>query len=392
MNSTSSECQTLPLAGVKVVEVAQGVSGPSCGRILASLGADVVKVEPPESGDWSRKVGPFLCSENTLESSALYLYNNTGKKSVTLDWKTQSGFNQLAALVAKSDILIEDWELHFRKSIVFDLDIFTEENPDLIELSVTPFGLSGPYANFQSSPIVQLALGGFLNLIGTQDREPLMLPGRQPDYLTGINAANAIQMALWDRELEKSGGRFLELSTMETLANLHQAPLDMDGGIRQRSGHRQSALSSKGFPPGVCTLKASDGYVTFGGGSPAIWEQLCLMLNRMDLSLDTDSKNVFENPKLEIVVDKIMEEWMSNKTKREVFHEASAVWMLPVAPVLQINEIMEDQHFVSRDTFQKIDHPIAGKASYPKPSFVQDNSRLNLQRPPLLGEHNEEYL
>ena len=392
MSFSSSKGRILPLEGIKVIEVAQGVSGPSCGRILASLGAEVLKIEPPITGDWSRHTGPFICSENKSESSALYLYNNTGKKSITLDWHTQTGFSKLVELVVQSDILIEDWECHFRNSVTLDLDIFRRNNSELIELSITPFGLRGPYADFQSSPIIQLALGGFLNLIGDRDKQPLMLPGCQPDYLTGINGANAIQIALWDKEFGESGAKFLELSTIETLANLHQAPLDMDGGVRHRSGHRQSPLSSRGFPPGVCTLKASDGSVTFGGGSTDIWERLCLMLNCVALSEDSDYDNVFDNPKSGVIVDEIMEEWMSDKTKREVFHEASTVWMLPVAPVLEINEIMEDQHFISRDTFQTIDHPVAGNAAYPKPSFIQDNCRLNLSRPPLLGEHNLEFL
>ena len=310
------------------------LSGPACGRILAGMGAEVIKIEPPYNGDWSRKVGPHLNQDNPYESSALFLYNNTGKKSVTLDLQTKREFNKLNELVETSDIFIEDWDLNFRKSFIFNLDMFSTNNSNLIELSVTPFGLSGPYAHFRSSSITQLALAGILNLIGEKDREPLMLPGYQPEYLTGINGANAIQIALWDREFENAAGKFLELSILETLANLHQPPLDMDGQVRHRSGHRQSPLSSKGFPPGVCTLEASDGSVTF----------------------------------------------------------SSSQWLLPVAPVLDIDEILSDPHFEFRDAFQSINHPIAGKALYPTPPYMLENQRLNLRRAPLLGEHNKEYL
>tara|TARA_Y100000588_G_scaffold120290_1_gene131642 strand:+ start:1670 stop:2848 length:1179 start_codon:yes stop_codon:yes gene_type:complete len=392
MTHLSTKGKHLPLEGIKVVETAQGVSGPACGRILAGMGAEVIKIEPPYNGDWSRKVGPHLNQDNPYESSALFLYNNTGKKSVTLDLQTKREFNKLNELVETSDIFIEDWDLNFRKSFIFNLDMFSTNNSNLIELSVTPFGLSGPYAHFRSSSITQLALAGILNLIGEKDREPLMLPGYQPEYLTGINGANAIQIALWDREFENAAGKFLELSILETLANLHQPPLDMDGQVRHRSGHRQSPLSSKGFPPGVCTLEASDGSVTFGGGSQAIWEQLCLMLNRTDLSENTSYDNVFDHPESGVIVDKIMEEWMTEKTKREVFHEASSQWMLPVAPVLDIDEILSDPHFEFRDAFQSINHPIAGKALYPTPPYMLENQRLNLRRAPLLGEHNKEYL
>ncbi len=381
----------LPLEGIRVVETAQGVSGPYAGKLLASLGAEVVKVELPE-GDWSRNVPPFLAETNHKESSALYLYNNTGKKGVVLDWRTNKGFRKLIDLTSSSDVLIEDWDTPVRKSFGINQETFLAYNSRLTEISITPFGLSGPYCEYKSTPIIQLALGGILNLIGSPDEEPLMLPGYQPDYLTGINGSNAAQIALWDRDFFGTSGKFLELTMLETLANVHQAPLNMDGGIRQRSGHRQSPLSSNGFPPGVCTVSAKDGYVTFGGGSPAIWEQLCIMLGRSDLFEDENFNNVFENPESGPIVDKVMESWMSSKTRAQVFEEASSIWMLPVSPVKRINEVLHDQQYEVRKAFQKVFHPEAGAASYPSPTFIVDGKKISISRSPLLGEHTNEYV
>ena len=381
----------LPLNGIKVVETAQGVSGPYAAKLLASLGAEVIKVELPE-GDWSRKAPPFLSETNHTESSALYLYNNTGKKSVVLDWRNSEGLHNLENLIKSADVFIEDWDILARTKWKLKPGFFIEKNPQLIELSITPFGLSGPYSSFKSTPLIQLALGGILNLIGNPKQEPLMLPGHQPDYLTGINGSNSVQIALWDRDFFGESGKFLELTMLETLANLHQAPLDMDGGIRQRSGHRQSPLSSNGFPPGVCTVSAKDGYVTFGGGSPAIWEQLCLMLGRLDLFENETFSNVFENPESGLIVDHIMENWMAEKTREEVFKEASSVWMLPVSPVKKVNEILEDKQYISRDAFQNIPHPVAGEATYPSPTFIVDGKKLKVSRSPMLGEHTKDYL
>ncbi|MQG66584.1 MAG: hypothetical protein FI704_05825 [SAR202 cluster bacterium] len=381
----------LPLNGIKVVETAQGVSGPYAAKLLASLGAEVIKVELP-GGDWSRKTPPFLSETNHTESSALYLYNNTGKKSVVLDWRNSEGLNDLENLIKSADVFIEDWDISARTEWKLSPEFFIENNPQLIELSITPFGLSGPYSTYKSTPLIQLALGGILNLIGNPEQEPLMLPGHQPDYLTGINGSNAVQIALWDRDFFGESGKFLELTMLETLANLHQAPLDMDGGIRRRSGHRQSPLSSNGFPPGVCTVSAKDGYMTFGGGSPAIWEQLCLMLGRLDLFENETFSNVFENPESGLIVDHIMENWMADKTREEVFKEASSVWMLPVSPVKKINEILEDKQYASRHAFQKIIHPVAGEATYPSPTFTANGEKLKVSRSPMLGEHTKEYL
>jgi len=134
------------LQGIKVVEVAQGVAGPFCGRFLAALGARVIKVERPPEGDWSRKVGPFLPGDIRSECSALYLYNNMGKESVLVDWETKSGMNDLESLVSNADILIEDWDRTYRENFHLTTDRFTSQNSDLIEICATPFGLTGPYS------------------------------------------------------------------------------------------------------------------------------------------------------------------------------------------------------------------------------------------------------
>ena len=152
MKGASSPLNALPLQGITVVEAAEGVAGPFCGRMLAAFGADVIKVERPPHGDWSRAEGPFLSDDGSNETSALYLYNNTGKRSVLLDWHTAEGMAELKALTASADVFIEDWDLRFRERHPIELDGFVLANPALIELSVTPFGLSGPYAPLEIDP------------------------------------------------------------------------------------------------------------------------------------------------------------------------------------------------------------------------------------------------
>ena len=144
-----------------MIEVAQGVAGPHCGRILAAFGADVVKIEPP-AGDWSRSIGPFLGDDENIESSATYQYNNSGKRSVLLDLSVPKEVSKLTDLVSEADILIEDWDIPSRVLNGIEKDRFTKLDSSLIEISLTPFGLSGPYSRFTSTPIIQLALGGYL--------------------------------------------------------------------------------------------------------------------------------------------------------------------------------------------------------------------------------------
>ena len=216
-------------------------------------------------GQAARGAGPFLPGDDPSELSALYLYNNMGKKSVLVDWETESGMEALGSLVSTADVFIEDWDRTYREAFHLSADRFTSVNPDLIEVCVTAFGLTGPYSLWKSTPIVQLALGGFLYLTGYPSEEPLMLPGHQPDYLSGLNAHNAVQIALWERA-RTGKGQFLEISMMETLAGLHQFTFEMEtfsGIVRNRNGlqwNKQGPFAMYG----ITTLPCDDGYVCFG--------------------------------------------------------------------------------------------------------------------------------
>jgi len=378
----------LPLHGIDVVEVAQGVAGPFCGRFLAALGASVIKIERPPWGDWSRKAGPFLPGNNRSECSALYLYNNMGKKSVLVDWETESGMEELVSLVSNADVFIEDWDRTYREEFHLPTDMFTSLNPDLIEVCVTAFGLTGPYSLWKSTPIVQLALGGFLYLTGNPSEEPLMLPGYQPDYLAGLNAHNAVQIALWERA--RSGrGQFLEVSMMETLAGLHQFTFEMQtysGVVRNRNGLQWNKVGPFAFY-GITTLPCDDGYVCFGLSTEDQWERLCVMLGREDLLSDPDYDTALKRSQNTEKLDRMIVDWMKGKTRQDVFQETSEVWMLPTAPVLSLSEVLQDPQLTHRNLFQQLSHPVAGEALYPTLPFSMSETKPLAARASLLGEH-----
>jgi CoA:oxalate CoA-transferase len=381
---------SLPFKDLKVVETAQGVAGPHCGRILAALGADVIKIEPP-SGDWSRELAPFLGENENIESSAIYQYNNSGKKSVILDLSVPTGISKLSDLVSKADILIEDWDLYSRRINGISADTFTCLNPQLIEINITPFGLSGPYSDFTSTPIVQLALGGYLYLTGFPNKEPLMLPGHQPDYLAGLNANGGIQIALYERD-HTGIGQFVEIAVMETLATLHQFTMEMetyDGYIRTRNGNlwQKEGLFAN---YGITTVPCLDGHVSFGVSTEDQWERLCLMIGKQEfIEYPEDWTREKRREKAEYL-DSLLTEWASSRTRNEVMIEASEGWSLPTAPVLGISEVLEDPQFQYRGFFQDIDHPDIGTARFPTFPFKTTNMAPSLTRAPILGEHTKE--
>ena len=309
----------LPLRGLTVVEVAEGVAGPHCGRMLAAFGAEVVKVELPPDGDWSRREGPFLTEDRNREASALFLYNNTGKKSVLLDWRTPEGMARLHELAASADVLIEDWTLPLRERLDIATDAFTSASPGLVELCVTPFGLSGPYARWSSSPMVQLALGGYMYLIGEEDREPLSLPGRQADYLTGLGAYAAVQFALWERG-RTGRGRFLELTMLETVATLHQYTYVMhtyEGLVRTRNGHRWERQGPFATYPNV-VLPCADGLLCWGLAMEWQWDLLCVMMGREDLQNDPRFDTRQNRRANAEAIDEIILEWSKDRPRAPI--------------------------------------------------------------------------
>tara|TARA_Y100000815_G_scaffold275276_1_gene312645 strand:+ start:1126 stop:2319 length:1194 start_codon:yes stop_codon:yes gene_type:complete len=383
----------LPLEGIRVLEVSEGVAGPYCGRYLASLGAEVVKIERPPLGDWTREVGPFIEGLPHGDNSALNLYNNQGKKSVLLEWTSNNGFENLQSLVPGFDILIEDWDLNLRDDIGVERSRFVDSNPGLIEISVTPFGLSGPYARWKSSPLVQLALGGYMYLTGERGKEPLMLPGRQPDYLTGLNASAAVHIALWERERSGSG-QFLEMSMLETLATLHQFTMEMttfEGVLRMRNGNqwqKESSFASYG----ITTLPCSDGYICFGISTEDQWERLCAMIGREDLIDDPNYDTRIKRADNSEYLDELLTEWISNRTRREIFVETSEIWGLPTAPILDMSEVVKDEQFIHRNIFHD---QVLGKGqtvTFPKYPYIASEMKPRIGMAPRLGEHTEDVL
>lgn len=157
------------LGDITVLDLSQGVAGPFCAKLLAGLGAEVVKVEPPGTGDPSRRSEPFLDGRPALENSALFAYLNTSKKSVTLDLGLAKHAQVLKRMAQDCDILVESFAPGYLDSMGLGYDNLSEANHGLIYVSVTPFGQSGPYRDYKGSDIVAQAIGALMYTIGLPD-------------------------------------------------------------------------------------------------------------------------------------------------------------------------------------------------------------------------------
>ncbi len=375
-----------PLEGIRVVEVAEGVAGPFCGRMLAAFGADVIKVEPTPHGDRSRALGPRLPGVKASEASALFLYLNMGKRSVTLDCSPD-----FVQLLESADILIEDWNAETRSEM--GIDSILAKSPGLVDLSLTPFGADGPYSNWRTTPLVSLALGGFLYLSGDEDREPLMIPGHQSEYLAGLHGYAGAMIALWKRTSRGRGGR-IEVSEIESLAALHQFTTVMhtySGLVRSRHGTRWENKGPYGRYP-ITVLPCKDGYVAFAVSTEGQWELLFPMLGRAELLSEPRFETFIERREHADEIDSVLIDWMKDKTRAEVFEFAAGTWSEPASPLLDLGEVLDDRQLAHRGLFTEIDHPDAGLLKYPTIPFKMSATQPQFRRAPRLGEHTGEVL
>ena len=368
-----------PLQDITVIEAAQGVAGPFCGRMLAAFGADVIKVEPPE-GDRTRRADPRLPSVEDAEASALYLYLNMGKRGATLDRRSADGAAAFSRLLEGADVLIDD-----------ERAVDSPLQDGMIRASLSPFGSTGPYARWRSSPLVSLALGGFLYLSGDEDREPLMIPGYQSEYLAGLHAYVGVLMALCDRD-KTGAGRAVEVSEIETLAALHQFTTVMHtygGLVRRRHGARWENQGGYGRYP-ITVLPCKDGYVSYAVSTEGQWELLFPMIGRPELLEEPRFATFVERRERADEIDAILIDWMKDKTRHEIFQLAAGSWSEPAAPLLELDEVLADPQLAHRRFFAEIDHPDAGTLTYPTAPFKMSMTPPTFKRAPRLGEHTDE--
>ena len=381
------------LAGLNVLELGESISAPYCGKLLADMGAQVVKIERPGAGDQAREYGPFLNEQPHPERSGLFLYLNSGKRSVTLDWHTADGCALLKRLLQDADVLVVDTQPGALERLGLALDHLQAASPRLVVASITDFGDSGPYSSWTSTPLVNLALGGFLYLSGDEGREPLMLPGFQADYLAGLHGYLGVTMALWSRS-ETGEGQHVEVSAIESLASLHQFTTVMQtygGVVRMRHGNRWESNGDYSRYP-ITLLPCADGYISFAVSTETQWEMLCAMIERPDLLERPEFATFPDRRRRADEIDEILTQWLENKTRAEVFSLAAGTWSVPAAPLSDLADVLNDGQYSERGLWATIDHPVAGQLTHPTVPFVMSETSPYFGRAPMLGEHNAEIL
>ncbi len=373
------------LADIHVIELAQGVAGPYCGKLLADAGAEVIKVEPPDNGDASRNLGPFPGDVPDGEKSGLYLHLNTNKKSVTLDIGTTSGRIILERLLAKADVLIESYPPGHLAGLGYD-DL-KDEMPQLIYCSITPFGQTGPYRDYQANSIAALALSGLMYVSGDPDREPLATGGYAADYFAAVNAWVAVLAALAFRESE-GGGQHIDVSLLESLGcadEYNTAMYSFMGAIRRRFYSRHLFI----YPMDIYPCR--NGHIVVVPGTLGFPTNMALLIGRPELETDMLFINFWMRAIQWREFDALIQPWLDEHGSEEILTLAQELRM-PFGPVLGPETLLTNAHLAERRFFQEIEHPGTGKLTHGGPLFLMSETPLQTGPAPTLGQHNEDVL
>lgn len=374
------------LQDVKVLDLTHCIAGPYCTKLLADFGADVTKIERPGSGDPARQMGPFVGDERHPEKSLLFLYLNTNKNSVTLDLKSVAGKEVLRKLVQQTDILVENFRPRVLPSLGLDYESLKGLNPGLVMVSISNFGQTGPYRDYEATEIVAYALGGLSYVFGTDDREPLKHALNQAQFKAGANATGAAAIALFHQRLTGQG-QWVDVSIQECIATGLRDTTDMyayQGAVRGRQPLRNPDIPRTPF-------KAKDGYVVpVNLGTP--WETTADFVGRPELKeprFSTPKDRVENSDEL----NRIVSEAFSQREKLEIFDSAHKQRGFVYGVILTPEDMVANPQFVHRDYFVDIDHPVAGTAKYPGAPLKLSGTPWEARSPaPTLGQHTDEVL
>ncbi|MHC4341443.1 MAG: CaiB/BaiF CoA transferase family protein [Planctomycetota bacterium] len=381
---TSRREPELPLSGIRVLDLSRILAGPYCTMMLGDLGAEVIKVERPGSGDDTRTWGPPFAGGE----SAYYLCCNRNKKSIVLDLKNLRGRELVRELAKVSDVLVENFTPGLMEGFGLDYGSLEALNPRLVYCSITAYGQDGPYHRRPGYDMVLSAVGGLMHITGEQGREPVKVGVAITDVVTGVHACGSILASLFWRE-RTGEGQFVDLSLLDTqvasLANIASNYL-VGGKEAQRWGTaHESIVPYQVFP-------TSTRPIAVAVANRKLWVNFCNLVERPEW---IDDPRFLSNPKrvenrdvlLPLVADvlakKSCAEWMG------LFVKAA----IPCGPVNDMQSLFADPQLLHREMLAEVPHPTIGAlrlAGIPvKYSKTPGSVRLP---PPLLGEHTEEIL
>lgn len=378
-----------PFAGLTVLEYAGFIAGPYCSKLLADMGARVVKIERPGGGDPSRSHGPFPGGLPDREQSGLFLFLGANKKSITLDPALPTGRDLFLRLAATADVLVEDTRPGAMGDLGLDYDTMSAINPRLIYVSITPYGQDGPHSQWSAYPVNSFhasgegyTLPGGLSHAMYPERGPTTAGNHLGEYDAGLLAASACTAALFARELGGSG-QHLDISKQEATFGLNRLT------NAQAMGRGHNVDRSRGYEYGGI-YRCKDGYAIIYPREDHQWRALAGIMGQPELGDDQRYRTRPDRIRHGEEVNSIIKDWAADLTKEEIYYQVAPSGC-PTAPFSTAEDLFLSPQLQGRGFFEVIDHPKAGPLQYPTRAYrFSGLSPSPTQPAPLLGEHNEE--
>lgn len=372
--------------GIRILEFAPFISGQYCAKIFADLGAEVVKIEEPGRGDWTRGEGPFPGDVPDREQSGLSLNLNTNKQGITLDPSTPEGRTVFLRLAAAADVLIDGQPPGTMERLGLDYATLSSVNPQLIMAAVSPFGQTGPYRDYAAYHLNLFHAGGegfvlpggFANDLHP-DREPVAGPPHLAECDGGVIAASPIAAALIWRELTGEG-QYIDVSVQEGLLLLSGVEIERwaDDGVLDTRQTRNVA-------GGV--IRAADGYVVLDGRGDDMWKLLVQCIGNPEWAQPPEFQDRVWRQQNHTIIRRGLTEWANTRTQEEIYHETQRAG-IATAACYTAEDFFRSAQTAGRGSLVEIDHPVAGRLQYPAlPYLFSEAPRGAFTAAPTLGQH-----
>ena len=376
------------LEGIRVIDLTRIYAGPYCSMLFADMGAEVIKIEPPE-GETIRDNPPLVKEgeggPNDRSRSGYFLGLNRNKYGITLNLKHPEAVRMFKVLVKIGDIVLENYAPGVMKRLGIDYPVLKEVNPRIIMCSISGFGQTGPYSQRMSFDIIAQAMSGLMSITGHPDSPPTKVGTSIGDVSASLHGAFAIMTALWHRE--KTGeGQYIDVTMQECMVSI------LEGGIPRWTVGKELLTPIGSMNPHECPMAAfrcKDGYIIIATVGDEHWERFCRAVKRPDWAADPAYRTKRQRWEKKYFLQEEIEKITTQYTIKEV-GEMMDKERVANSPILNIKEVVEDPHLKERGYFVEVEHPVIGKAKIPGIPFRCSKTPGSVDRPsPLVGEHNE---
>ena len=365
------------LSDLRVVDLSNGISGAFCSKMFADFGADVIKVESPV-GDSTRSLGPFPAGAPSPEASGMFMFLNTNKRGITLDTESPRGQRIAFDLVKTADIVVESFAPGVMDQMGLGYETLQRAVPTVILVSISPFGQSGPWRDYQATELVEYAASGLSYVNGSPEREPLKEPGHESSYQAGASAFLGAMTALAHRDFTGQG-QHVDISIQEAAAATFGP---------QFLGAMHSGVSpGRGSTP---LLPCKDGYVSLNVRHDATWEYMWLFFDAPEIAQDTRFATAAERRRRADELEDLLLPYLAKYTMEELFHGLAPIRLL-IGMTLSVEHLVSDPHLRERGFFTLV--PLSSEESVVMPGapFRMSETPWELNRfAPTIGQHNEE--